>query len=138
MLHFLDISLNAQHSITPEGHGCCRGGCNVIEHAHKGQVLAVLAALFQQGLHRLYSSSTSVQQMGKGSMWGRNRGLPCVGLEDDVDVGTSKAKRVDAHIATTNRQGPIYHLQPPIKKGWDFRVGVVEMQVGGPNPMFQG
>lgn len=69
-------------------------------------------------------------------MWGRCWGLLCVGLEDDVNIGTSEAKRVDAHDATTNRQGPIDHLQPPIKKCWDFRVGVVEMQVGGPNPIF--
>lgn len=71
-------------------------------------------------------------------MWGRRRGLLCVGFEDDVNVGTSKAKRVDAHVATMNRQGSVYHLQAPVKKCWDFRVGVVEMKVGGPNPMFQG
>lgn len=98
----------------------------------------MLAALLQQALHGLYCPSTGVQQTGKGSMRGRRRGLLCVGLEDDVNVGTAKAKGVDAHIATTNRQGPIHHLQPAIKEGWDFRVGVVEMQVGGPNPVLQG
>lgn len=138
LLHLLPAALAPQHGAATEGHGGDGYGRDVIEHAHEGQVLAVLAALLQQPLHGLRGAPAGQQQAGQGGMGGRRGGLAPVGLKDDVYVGAAKAEGIHGHVTPADGQGLVHHPQPPILQRWDLGVRAVEVQVGRPESMLQG
>lgn len=127
LLQLQTAVLGSQHRVAPERHGAGGAGRNVIEHAHEGRVPAVLVALFQQAPHGLWGAPAGLQQTGQGDVRGGRRGWLQIGPEDDVHIGAAEAKGIDTHVASTDGQGPVHHLQPPFPKGRDLRVRAVEV-----------